>query len=339
MVTASTQYLRHGGDLAEAARRYGAPAAGWLDLSTGVNPHAYPRPELPAELWTALPQPDAAAALRAAAADAYAAPASDAVVPAPGTQALIQWLPRVLGSTAMACVAPTYGEYEPAWRAAGARTGSAADLDAAARTLAGSDGPALVVCNPNNPDGRTWDPDRLAGLADRLAAQGGALVVDEAFADAVPEVSAAGHAGRPGLVVLRSFGKFFGLAGLRLGFALTAPELADRLSRALGPWAVAGPALEIGRRALADTGWIAATRERLRADAARLDGLLAGAGFEILGGTPLFRLAGHPDAAAWHDRLARAGIWVRAFPERPDRLRFGLPGDAAGWRRLEAALA
>ncbi|MBK1667258.1 threonine-phosphate decarboxylase [Rhodovibrio sodomensis] len=330
--------VAHGGNLADARASYGTPEAGWLDLSTGINPHPYPLPELPRDLWTALPQADAEAALIQAAADAYGAPSAATVVPAPGTQALIQLLPRVLGSDRAAVVGPTYGEYAPAWRAAGATVEAVGDLEAGLTALAGAARPALVVCNPNNPDGRTWSPDRLIDLAGTLAAHGGTVVVDEAFADVVPEVSVTHAADRPGLVVLRSFGKFFGLAGLRLGFALAPGTLARAIGDALGPWAVAGPAIALGRTALADRAWQTAMRARLASEAGALDDLLAGAGLTPAGGTSLYRLVEHADAAGWHDRLARLGIWVRAFPDRPSRLRVGLPGDERGWQRLAAAL-
>lgn len=328
----------HGGNLAEAAARFGAPDGGWLDLSTGINPHAYPVPELPAALWQRLPEAPELDALRRAAAAAYGAPEPAAVVPAPGTQALIQWLPRVLASDRAAVVGPTYGEYAPAWRAAGADVDEVADPQAALAALQGARRPALVLCNPNNPDGRIVAPARLHDLARRMAADGGVLVVDEAFAEVAPEASVAGAAGQPGLVVLRSFGKFFGLAGLRLGFALAPAEIARGLERALGPWPVPGPAVELGRRALADTAWQAATRARLVEESGRLAELLAGAGFARVGGTPLYALVRHPEAAARHARLAQTGVWVRAFPTYPEWLRFGLPGTAAGWQRLADAL-
>lgn len=330
--------LRHGGNLADARARYGTPAGGWLDLSTGINPHPYPLPDLPRALWTALPQADAEARLKAAAAGAYGAPAQAAIVPAPGTQALIQLLPRVLGSDRAAVVAPTYGEYAPAWQAAGARVQEVADAKAGLSALAGARRPALILCNPNNPDGWTVPADQLHTLADRLAAAGGVLVVDEAFADVAPEVSVAARADRPGLVVLRSFGKFFGLAGLRLGFALCPPELGRALGQALGPWAVPGPALEVGRIALADDAWQTAMRHRLSQEAYRLEALLDRAGLESAGGTALFRLVRHGEASVWHARLARAGVWVRAFPQQPELLRVGLPGGPADWHRLTRGL-
>jgi cobalamin biosynthetic protein CobC len=192
----------------------------------------------------------------------------------------------------------------------------------------------LVIANPNNPDGRTCAPDALLRIA-----EGRLLVVDEAFADICPDISLARYAGRAELLVLRSFGKFFGLAGLRLGFALADESLATQLRRALGPWAVSGPAAAIGAVALADEPWIRATRVRLTAAAGRLDGLLLRAGLDIVGGTALFRLVGHARAADLFESLAQAAVLVRRFPDQPGRLRFGVPGDDSAFERLEHALA
>jgi cobalamin biosynthetic protein CobC len=198
----------------------------------------------------------------------------------------------------------------------------------------------VIVTNPNNPDGRLFDKYELIALAKRLALRGGLLLVDEAFMDVGPcEASLAGEVGSNPIVVLRSFGKFFGLAGLRLGFALAAPQVAARLSAKLGPWAVSGPALAIGATALADRGWMEAARSRLSAAADRLRGVLLNARIEIVGGTALFQLVRTPAASELFRHLGRAGILVRSFPEHPTWLRFGLPGTEQAWTRLQIALA
>jgi cobalamin biosynthetic protein CobC len=196
-----------------------------------------------------------------------------------------------------------------------------------------------VLVNPNNPDGRLIAPPDLQPLAQHFASAGGLFVIDEAFMDVAPHQSFAPHLLRRGTVVLRSFGKIFGLPGLRLGFAIADPELARALRQALGPWAVSGPALQIGAQALDDTHWLTRAKERLSRDAGRLDDLLTHAGLEIVGGSSLFRLARHSDAATWFERLGRAGILVRGFDECPHQLRFGLPGADEAWQRLASALA
>ncbi len=327
--------LCHGGDLARVAAEPGAFTGPWLDLSTGINPWPYPAGRVPDKLWARLPGAALEAALRRTAAAYYGAPDADCLVPAPGSQALIQWLPRLRARARVAVLGPAYGEHAAQWSAAGHAV-------AEVRELAAIDPrhvEVAVVANPNNPDGRLLAPAALLRLAERLAARGGWLVVDEAFADMTPEASLAGEATRPGLVVLRSFGKFFGLAGLRLGFALAGPPLAGLLRQALGPWPVSGPALWIATDAFADRDWTVATRRRLAEAARALDALLAGAGLEVAGGTDLFRLAAHPAAQRVYRSLLRHGIYVRHFAEAERWLRFGLPADDRGCRRLERALA
>lgn len=319
----------HGGDLATARALFPEAPQPWVDLSTGINPIPYPLPALPLSLWTRLPGADDEAELIAAARTAYRVPASAGIVAAPGTQILIELLPRLAPAGPVAILGPTYAEHGHAWRKAGfAVSETPAPAEAAA---------TVIVVNPNNPDGRVLSQNELAALAARCAARGGLLVIDEAFADFTPETSVVPDL-PAGMIVLRSFGKTYGLAGLRLGFAIGAPDLVARLKAALGPWSVAGPALRVGALALSDADWLARTGRERTQDAARLDALLAPHG-RIVGGTTLFRLLETPQAAALFARLGRHGIYVRRFQNTPDRLRFGLPGDAAAWSRLHAALA
>lgn len=327
---------RHGGDLAAAAAAYPDAPPPWIDLSTGINPWPYPVPPLPMEVWGRLPGVAEEEALRRAAAGFFGVADPALVLPAAGAQPLIQALPRLLNAGEVAVAGPTYAEHAAAWRAVGAAVADRWTPDA---VLAGSvKADVVVVVNPNNPDGRIWPPEVLLQVADAQAAQGGWLVVDEAFADADPAASLAACAGRPGLIVLRSFGKFFGLAGARLGFLLAAPEVVAKARDVLGPWSVSGPALALGAAAYADQAWIAATRRRLTTAAARLDAVLLGAGLEVVGGTSLFRLVACADGAALFRRLAAAGLWTRPFADQPHRLRLGLPPDDAALTRLQTAL-
>ena len=324
----------HGGDIDLAEREFGRPPKGWLDLSTGINPFPYPIGRLPVAVWARLPDTGADRALREAAADYYRAGDPAVVVAAPGSQALIQSMPRLRPPSRVAVVSPTYCEHARAWASAGHSVDKIADIG-----NAGPEFDVIVVTNPNNPDGRICPARRLMGIADRLSRREGQLVVDEAFADLDPDNSVASFAGAPGLVVLRSFGKFFGLAGLRLGFALAASEVMDRLREALGPWAVSGPATQVATRALRDTAWIESTRARLTIGAARLDALLKDAGLTVIGGTALFRLVAAVAAPDLFAHLARRGILVRHFSDQPDWLRLGQPADDSGYARLAEALA
>jgi cobalamin biosynthesis protein CobC len=326
--------LRHGGDLARLAAAPGAFAGRWLDLSTGINPWPYPLPPLPEWLWRSLPDRPLETRLAAAAADYYGAPGADCVVAGPGSQALIQWLPRLRPKSRVAVLGPTYEEHERLWAQAGHEVTRVTSADALE-----DEWDVAILANPNNPDGRRLDRAWLSTLAGRLAGRGGWLVIDEAFADLEPGLSLAAECDRPGLIILRSFGKFFGLAGLRLGFALAAPSLVARLEAALGPWAVSGPAAAIACQALADRGWIAATQAKLARAAERLDAILVEGGLRILGGTALYRLAERDDARDIAAALNRHGIHVRQFEAEPRWLRFGHPSDAAARERLGRALA
>jgi cobalamin biosynthesis protein CobC len=319
--------LDHGGNLDVAMRRFSGRMEDWIDLSTGVNRRPYPVLGLEPRHWTALPSRADIEALHEAARQAYAATAP--VLAVAGAQAAIQLLPRLARSGRARILGPTYNEYAAAFRAADWVVEEVADLEA----LAGAD--LAVIVNPNNPDGRQHDPVKLLSLLPRV----GRLVVDESFADAVPGISLASQAGRPGLLILRSFGKFYGLAGLRLGFVLASEADVAAFATMVGPWPVSGAAIAIGRRALIDRNWASTTMARLAQESLRLDALVQARGFRLVGGTPLFRLYETGDANVAQEQLGRAHIWSRIFPGVPGWLRLGLPGDETEWERLAAALS
>ena len=317
----------HGGNLDVALARFGGRLEEWIDLSTGINRQAYPAPTLEPRHWKALPSPSDIAALHTAARQAYGCSAS--VLAVAGAQAAIQLLPHLAPAGRARILAPTYNEFAPVLTAAGWQVDEVGEIEA----LAAAD--IAVVVNPNNPDGRRHEPEDLLALSLRV----GRLVIDESFADAMPDVSVASDAGRTGLLVLRSFGKFYGLAGLRLGFVIGGETDIAALSAMAGPWPISGMAIEIGQRALRDRDWREATRGRLSREAMRLDALAQAAGWKLIGGTPLFRLYETGDAVAAQGRLARAKIWSRLFKGKPGWLRLGLPGDLSEWERLAAALS
>lgn len=327
--------MKHGGDLTEAIARYGGSPQIWLDLSTGVNPWPWPIPaDLPDAVWQRLPSRADQEALVAAARETYAVPAGAEVVAAAGTQSLIQWLPRLARAGQVAVVEPTYNEHALAWRMAGHEVIAHTDLEDLPETVCNA-----VVVNPNNPDGRVTARAALARAAARLHEGGGWLIVDEAFADIKPEISAVGLCADLPVVILRSFGKFYGLAGLRLGFAIAPRDIAQRVASALGPWPCSGPALTIGASALRDHEWAHGTRDALQRRAREVDTVLAAEGFRIVGGTELFRLAQRADADKLHTSLARQQIWCRRFEWADDLLRFGLPAHERELDRLARALA
>lgn len=318
--------MAHGGDLSEVRRRYPDAPEPWIDLSTGINPVPYPVAPLPTEVWSRLPTHQQEHALLEAAARRTGVRDLATIAASPGTQALIQLLPRIVPKSRVAIVGPTYDEHEVCWARQGHEVSVVTGIDQAA----GAD--VMIVVNPNNPTGLLLSPSALRR-------KGGLLVVDEAFVDLLPANASFAADLPPNTIVLRSFGKAYGLAGVRLGFAIAEKSIVDRIRDELGPWAVSGPALEIGRRALSDAAWLQAAAARLADDRRKLNALLVSAGCEIAGGTPLFCLARHPDASGLADRLGRQGIHVRQFARNPQWLRFGLPANAGEFRRLTSALA
>ena len=304
----------HGGGLDAAIANYGGTRADWLDLSTGINPAPYPMPKLPQDAWTALPDEAAFARLYALARSFWQVPQEAGIIGATGASAIIAALPRVLPQGDVCIPGPTYNEHGAAFAASGWRLGQ-------------DPSHALVAVHPNNPDGHIWTVSDLNATY---------TIIDESFCDVAPEKSLIHLASRPGTIVLKSFGKFWGLAGLRLGFAIGDPTIIAKLTDLLGPWQISGPALAIGAEALSDPAWAAETRSRLSTDATRLDELLLQNGAERVGGTSLFRLYKVENALITQDHLARHHVWSRVFPYDPTWLRLGLPAPDR-WAQLEAA--
>lgn len=313
-----TTATRHGGGLMRAAAAYPDAPRPWLDLSTGINPEPWRGARAAEAELNRLPDPGALLALETAAASAFGC-APQRTAATAGAESAIRLLPLLLGVRSVEIVGPTYGAHAEAWRAAGVATRLIAP-DQAATSQAG----VLVIVNPNNPDGRLTRRAELIAMARARSAAGRWLVVDESFIECAPDDSVSDLA-EPGLIVLRSFGKFYGLAGVRLGFMLAAPDLISRLRALLGDWPVGADALIMGRGAYADSGWRRRTQTALADRADRLDDLLVRAGFQIIGGTSLFRMTRTSHAMPWFQHLCRAGVLTRPFDHTPDALRFGVP--------------
>ena len=311
--------LQHGGRISVAAARYPSAPTPWLDLSTGISPWAYPVDDLDPADWQNLPSTDDVAELEIAAADSFGGVSPDQIVAVPGTDFAIRLLAQLLHGDRIGIVGPTYSGYQSAWP------------EAKTLSFAKAHEADLLVCaNPNNPDGTVIPKAQLQRL-------GNLRIVDEAFADASPAQSLLPH--RNGAIVLRSFGKFYGLAGLRLGFVVADGPFAKQFRALLGDWPISGPALTIGTKAYRDTEWQFAQRTRLNTASNRLITLLTDAGLAIVGGTPLFQLARHASASALITHLAEAGILTRPFADQPNWLRFGIPGSDVDFDRLAAALS
>lgn len=321
--------LEHGGRLRHAARQYNIAETDWLDLSTGINPNGWPVPAVPGEIWQRLPQDDDD--LLDAAQNYYGA---SQLLAAAGSQAAIQALPMLRPPAQVALVTPSYAEHAHAWQRCGHQV---VGVPAAEILQVGMTAQVVVIVNPNNPTGKLFSRDELLRLHEQLAACGGWLVVDEAFIDAAPEHSLASACPRPGLIVLRSLGKFFGLAGARVGFVLAEENILQPLNELLGPWPVAAPSRHVAALALRDAAWQNAKRKTLPLAAQRLADLLKAHGLPPTGGTSLFQWVCCADAENVHEQLSRQGILTRLF-DAPHSLRFGLPRDEAQWARLADAL-
>nr|WP_281979012.1 threonine-phosphate decarboxylase CobD [Pseudorhizobium flavum] len=325
--------IEHGGNLGRARALFPDAPEPLIDLSTGINPNSYPHSPLPANAFSRLPDPEDLGRLKEAAARSYGAPSAAHVAAGPGTQILLPIVARLPKNGGKAAIlSPTYAEHARAARLAGYDVREVNDPE---RLL---EADLAVTVNPNNPTGRIVPRPQLLEIAAHLRRKGGLLVVDEAFHDASESESVADAVDSGGLLVLRSFGKFYGMAGVRLGFAISHPDLVARIEDELGPWSVSGPALHIGSEALADQEWRRTMRERLRRSAVRLDAVLEQRGISVAGGTSLFRFIRHADAQRLFDALGREGIFVRRFEDRPEELRLGLPADDQ-WERVKTALA
>lgn len=334
----ATGFAHHGGRLGAACAQYTQAPQPWIDLSTGINPQSYPAPRARGVTLNRLPDTAELNRLEAVAAAAFGVTDPQRVAATGGTEPALRLLPYVLRLKRAIVAGPTYGSHADGWQRAGAEALVVSDAE---QEKLIADDTALVVVNPNNPDGRLVGRERLRQLHAAVAVRGGVLIVDEAFAEVTPKFSVADIAGTdeaPRLLVLRSFGKFYGLAGLRLGFVVGSAALLTLIRGAVGDWPVSVDAVAAGLAAYADRDWADRARLRLARSARRLDDLLGRSGFQVVGGTLLYRLVQAADAPARFEHLARAGILTRPFQHDATLLRFGMPGSPAAWRRLTAAL-
>jgi len=331
------QGLKHGGRILAAAEKYGIPEKDWLDLSTGLNPNGWPVADVPAHIWQSLPEDNDG--LQTIACEYYGC---DACLPVAGSQAAIQTLPALRSFSKVGIISPTYAEHEYNWKQAGHDVVqlSIDDIELHIEQL-----DVLVVINPNNPTGKIIPVKQLLNWHQLLSAKGGWLIVDEAFMDVTPENSLVSSGIKPGLIILRSMGKFFGIAGIRCGFVITDKELLQRLVRKLGPWSLTGPTRYIAKQALADKTWHIKTRESLNKSAARLHQVLSDSGLLATGGTRLFQWLEHPKAKEIYEACASKGILIRYFEKQTvmnktsmPSLRFGLAANEKQWQQLSNAL-
>lgn len=325
--------MEHGGRLNQAVKRWGIPRRDWLDLSTGINPEPWPVPPIPADCWQRLPEEDDG--LEGIARVWGGAPERAGCLPLAGTQAAIQELPALRSPSRVGVPRPGYAEHGACWARAGHHV--MAYDPACPDTVPVESLDVLVCIQPNNPTGQSFSREQLLDWHQRLAARGGWLILDEAFIDGTGLDSLVPETGVEGLLVLRSMGKFFGLAGARAGLLFASDGLCRALAQQIGPWALSGPARFVMARALQDRPWQQSQVRQLQHRSEALRGLLTQQGLTPAGGTLLFQYCPHPGAETIARALAARGILVRHFSE-PPALRFGLPGSEQDSARLHQAL-
>lgn len=322
----------HGGGLDVAINKHGGEKSDWLDLSTGINPNPYPVYGVDPMSWNRLPDVNAMSILLNSARAYYRIGDGVDICAANGTQAIIDILPRAFDCKRVGIFTPTYNEHAHVWQKLGSEV---VELEHGS-VLAGNLN-ALVIVNPNNPDAKIYETSEVLKFASEMQKTGGIVIVDEAFCDTSPEKSIVPNL-PSNVIVLKSFGKFFGLAGLRLGFAVGAPKLLEKLKKQIGPWAVSGPALQIGSRAFADTNWINYAITALEVLSSKQSKILGSCGFKIEGENPLFIYASHLNAQAIYEQLAECHILTRPFLQYPEKLRFGICANKEQLERFEKAL-
>lgn len=321
--------LEHGGHLIDAINKYNIPKQQWLDLSTGINPNGWPIPDIPAECWQRLPE--TADGLVKAAQQYYQC---SSILPVAGSQAAIQTLPLLRAKCKVGVLTPAYAEHAYSWKQAGHHVIELNNEDIASQ-LHQID--VLILINPNNPTGKRFTKQQLLDWHSQLKQRKGWLIVDEAFIDSMPEESLSDFPVCEGLIILRSIGKFFGLAGIRCGFVLTEVSLLMALNEKLGPWAISHPSRYIATRALLDKNWQQQTGLALKSQSIRLVSLLAKYDLRAENATDLFVWVKTSIAPQLYEQLAQQGLLTRLFSV-PNSLRFGLPKNEQQWRYLEYCL-
>jgi cobalamin biosynthetic protein CobC len=321
--------LKHGGRLLEAAQHYQIPLSEWLDLSTGINPNGYPIPAIPDAIWQRLPEEQDE--LIAAAQQYYQCQSILAVA---GSQAAIQSLPLLHTTGTTGIITPSYAEHAYAWKKAGHKTVTMAahEVDQYITQL-----DTLILVNPNNPTAEIFTQKQCLSWLENLNQRQGWLIIDEAFIDCTPELSLSKLAPLKGLIILRSVGKFFGLAGLRAGFVLAEAHVLDNLNELLGPWTLSNPSRFVCTHALRDTAWQQQARQHLQQQSQRLNQLLTRYQLKPTGSTQLFQWVQTEHANHIHELLAKQAVFTRLF-NQPASLRFGLLANKAEWQHLESAL-
>ncbi len=319
--------LEHGGHLIEASEKYHIPLDQWIDLSTGINPNGWPIPAIPAECWQRLPE--TGDGLLDAAKQYYQCHSILAVA---GSQAAIQTLPLLRQKSKVGVLVPAYAEHAYSWKKSGHEVVELFDIDTQISEL-----DVLILINPNNPTAQRFSKNQLLNWHQQLKQKNGWLIIDEAFIDSTPEDSLSSYPTAEGLIILRSIGKFFGLAGIRCGFVIASEVILNPLNELLGPWSISHPSRYIATTALLDINWQQQAQDELIKQSKRLNLLLESNRLKVTHKTNLFQWIKTDNAENIYHKLAQQGVLTRLFTQ-PLSLRFGLPKDENQWQQLDKGL-
>lgn len=317
--------LNHGGRLNRAVKKFNIPIENWIDLSTGINPNHWPIPNIPDKCFTRLPEDDDG--LVEAARKYYQA---DNLLPVAGSQSVIQLLPLLREKSKVAVPDIGYAEHAHQWQTAGHEIifYKTSNLDNIV-----NDVDVLIIINPNNPTGEIVTQKQLLAWHKILQSKQGWLIVDEAFADAeeIPSIVNMSH--QSGLIVLRSIGKFFGMAGVRSGFVFAEKNLLKEINEKLGPWVLTGVSRYVTTMALLDNEWILNSKQALNQTSDSMHDLILGCSGVTPSGTKLFKTIVHVQAEEIFELFAMQGVLVRLLDNKKG-IRFGMPGDG-DWEKVQ----
>lgn len=306
---------KHGGQLIKASQKYGIPLEDWLDLSTGINPVSYPVKNIPASVLNQLPENDDRLIH---AAKAYYK--TQNVLTVSGSQWAIEQLPFLFPISRVGVINPSYYEHALQWQKAGHQI---IEIIEGEVDNCLSDIDILIIINPNNPTGKFFSKKQLLSWHDSLQKKGGTLIIDEAFMDITPNKSLVSDNMLESLIILRSIGKFFGLAGIRIGFVIAEPKFLLRLKKCQGLWAISNTSAWIAEQALRDLVWQKKMRLQLPVMRKKTVKWLESIGLRVSCATDLFIYVQTEEAEKIYLSLAKLGVLVRYF-EEDNSLRFGL---------------
>ena len=312
---------KHGGDLSDAVR-VNRKIKKWIDLSTGINPNAYNDFNIDKTVYSHLPSGNQLAELMSIARGYYNLNQEIKICAYQGAQGVINILPNIVNKNihdTIQILTPTYTEHYRVWNDHGFKirlvTNIENELDPSI---------PFVLVNPNNPDGKLFQPKYLEELWERIRKAGGFLILDESFMDGTPDMSFRFDNCRDNVIVIRSFGKFFGLPGLRLGFVYGDNHYINKVSSLVGPWPISSSSLLIARKAMLDTVWISATITDLKMKSTALSNFLHDQKLKTVGDCYFFKTIELDNASQMHKALANHGIWTRIFNYNQKWLRMGL---------------